>query len=242
MINLKHLYFKDEKIFVWAFMLSMAVHLMAAAGLSYSNLRLAPRPLKRLEVKYRVVQRSSAVQPTAPQAKNMDVQKVKKTSPHPPVRQPLPDSLIKEAKIKSQFEGVTKAFNKGIAQALPSSAKRNISVPIFESEKISNPRYLSFYSGIREKIRQRAHLYENNLELMNNSEFQEGEVYLTFVLMSDGSLKRIQLIEDKTSANAYLRRIGLSIIKESSPFSEFPQDLNYPELSFNMVISFEKKQ
>ena len=40
--------------------------------------------------------------------------------------------------------------------------------------KISNPRYLSFYSGIREKIRQRARLYENNLELMNNSEFQEG--------------------------------------------------------------------
>ena len=59
--------------------------------------------------------------------------------------------------------------------------------------------------------------------------------------MSDGSLKRIQLIEDKTSANAYLRRIGLSIIKVKS-FSEFPQDLNYPELSFNMVISFEKKQ
>ena len=59
------------------------------------------------------------------------------------------------------------------------------------------------------------------------------------MLSSDGSLKEIKIINNKTVANDYLRNVGLRSIKESSPFPAFPFDLKYPELSFNIVISFE---
>jgi len=31
----------------------------------------------------------------------------------------------------------------------------------------------------------------------------------------------------------------LRSIKDANPFPPFPKDLNYPELTFNVVISFE---
>ena len=110
---------------------------------------------------------------------------------------------------------------------------RRITVPAIKSEKISNPVYLNYDQIIRNKIKDRAY--------MNYSGIDIGEVYLTFVLASDGSLKQIKLIEEKTSANEYLKNIGLKSIQESTPFPSFPRDLKYPELSFNVLIKFEVK-
>ncbi|OGX25927.1 MAG: hypothetical protein A2787_08285 [Omnitrophica WOR_2 bacterium RIFCSPHIGHO2_01_FULL_48_9] len=241
MINFKHWDWKDEEIIYWALMISMAAHLLIVAGFSFSNHIVKPR-FKRTEIKYRMVQRSAAAQPPAPAKRNMDMQKVNKTQQKLAAKQVLPNSLLKDInKKKSQIDGVLKDSTKQYSQVIPASGKRSISVPLFESEKISNQRYLSYYSGIRAKILERAGFYENDIELMNNPEFQKGKVYLTFVLSSDGSLKQIQVIGDKTTANAYVQQIGLNIIKEASPFAAFPGNFNYPEISFNMEISFEKK-
>src|SRR3989338_2926719 len=109
--------------------------------------------------------------------------------------------------------------------------KKKVSVPILKSEKISNPIYLNYYQIVRTRIKERAYA--------NYSKSDAGEVYLTFVLLSDGSLKQIQLVEDRSSKNPYLRDISLKSIKEAAPFPSFPADLNYPELSFNVAISFE---
>ena len=113
-------------------------------------------------------------------------------------------------------------------------AERKITVPELKSEKINNPVYLDYYQIVRNRIKEQAY--------RNYSRTDAGEVYLTFVLASDGSLKQIKLIDEKTSAGAYLKDIGLKSIRESSPFPSFPHDLvAYPELSFNVVISFEVK-
>jgi len=102
-----------------------------------------------------------------------------------------------------------------------------------KSEKITNPKYINYHEVIRSKIKNRAYFY------VNDPQFESGEVYLTFVLNSDGHLSRIKIIDEKTRANSYLRSVGLRSIKESSPFPTFPSDLAYPELSFNVIISFE---
>ena len=76
----------------------------------------------------------------------------------------------------------------------------------------------------------------------NFSKVETGEVYMTFVVLSDGRLKQVQLIEEKTAAQDYLRQVSLKSVEECNPFPRFPPDLTYPELSFNVVISFELEE
>jgi TonB family protein len=84
---------------------------------------------------------------------------------------------------------------------------------------------------VREKIRRAAY--------QNYTRIETGEVYVSFIISNDGYLKEIKLIPEKSSPIPYLRETALKSIKEASPFPNFPKDLDYPQLSFNVVISFE---
>jgi TonB family protein len=115
------------------------------------------------------------------------------------------------------------------SQAL--AIKKKITLPVIESAKIDNPSYISYYQIVREKIRRSA--YQN---YMHN---ETGEVYVSFIISNDGLIKDVRLAEDKTSVNSYLKNIALKSIRDASPFPNFPKELDYPQLSFNIIISFE---
>jgi len=145
-------------------------------------------------------------------------------------------SIGRNIKDISKFTGKFKLNKKQSPKIKILDIERRVTVPLFKTDKITNPKYLSYNENVRQRIRQQAYSY------VDHPEFDAGEVYLTFVLISDGSLKQTKVIEDKTAANPYLRTIGLRSIKEANPFPPFPKDLNYPELTFNVVISFEVKE
>ena len=109
--------------------------------------------------------------------------------------------------------------------------KKKISLPPIEMSKINNPSYVSYYQLVREKIRRAAY--------QNYTRTETGEVYLAFVILKEGALKEVRLIEEKSSPNFYLREISKRSIKNASPFPAFPKELDYPQLSFNVIISFE---
>lgn len=109
--------------------------------------------------------------------------------------------------------------------------KKKITIPPIEINKINNPAYINYYQVVREKIRRAA--YHNYLRI------EIGEVYLSFVVSHDGLVKEMRLNEDKSSPNLYLHQTALNSIKDASPFPGFPKELDYPQLSFNVVISFE---
>jgi len=111
------------------------------------------------------------------------------------------------------------------------AAKKKITLPPVDLDKIDNPSYINYYQIVREKIRRAAY--------QNYTRAEVGEVYLSFLIFSDGSLKTVQLIEEKSSSSPYLKETALRSIKEASPFPNFPKELDYPQLSFNVVISFE---
>jgi len=111
------------------------------------------------------------------------------------------------------------------------SIRKKITLPPVDLDKINNPSYVSYYQIVREKIRRAAY--------QNYTHTDTGEVYVTFVISNDGYLKASRLVEEKTTAAAYLHDIALKSVKEASPFPNFPKELDYPELSFNVVISFE---
>jgi TonB family protein len=109
--------------------------------------------------------------------------------------------------------------------------KKRISLPAIEMAKIDNPSYISYYQIVREKIRRSA--YQNYVHS------ETGEVYISFIISNDGYILGVHLVEEKTSANDYLKNVALRSVKEASPFPNFPKELDYPQLSFNIIISFE---
>lgn len=111
------------------------------------------------------------------------------------------------------------------------AVKKKITMPAVDIDKINNPSYLSYYQIVREKVRRAAY--------QNYTHTDVGEVYLSFVVSRNGFLSDMRLVEEKSSASNYLRDIALRSIREASPFPDFPKDLDYPRLSFNVIISFE---
>lgn len=109
--------------------------------------------------------------------------------------------------------------------------KKVVQPKLDSQDKIKSPSYLNYYQAIREKIRY--HAYQNY------DQPEEGEVYLSFVILRNGSLKEVKIIDEKSSPSPYLKDIALKSMDESSPYTIFPKDLDYPELSFNVIISFQ---
>jgi len=109
--------------------------------------------------------------------------------------------------------------------------KKKITFPPVNMDKINNASYISYYQIVREKIRRAAY--------QNFTRTETGEVYLTFIVSNEGNMKETQLMEEKSSFSPYLRQTALRSIKEASPFPVFPKELDYPQLTFNVIISFE---
>lgn len=115
---------------------------------------------------------------------------------------------------------------------------KKVSMPELKPEFLSanadlpkNPVYLKYYQIIRDKIRRYAY-YNYNRQ-------QEGEAYLSFVIASDGTLKALKVIDNKSTPDDYLKAIAAKSIKDASPYPGIPKELDYPELSFNVIIAFE---
>ena len=108
---------------------------------------------------------------------------------------------------------------------------KKVTMPPVGLEKANNPSYISYYQLVREKIRRAA--YQNYIRT------EIGEVYLSFVIGRDGGLKDVRLVSDRSSSSKYLQEISLNSVGVAAPFPVFPKELDYPELSFNVEISFE---
>ncbi|MDP2943729.1 MAG: TonB family protein [Candidatus Omnitrophota bacterium] len=111
------------------------------------------------------------------------------------------------------------------------AVKKKIALTPLELNKITNPSYISYYQIVREKIRRCAY--------QNYTSQDTGEVYISFVIAADGNLTNAKVIDEKSTPNNYLKEIAIKSLQSASAFPAFPKDLDYPELTFNVIISFE---
>ena len=95
-----------------------------------------------------------------------------------------------------------------------------------------NPAYIGYYQFGRERIKRAA--YQQNY-----GGREEGEVTVSFVIASDGSLRQIRLVEEASCPSPYLREIAVSSVKEAAPFPKFPAELDYPQIPFTLTITFQ---
>jgi len=230
----------SNKLFYGGLIFSVLIHTAAVSYLSISKINALPKVSKPLEVTYQHTFKAQKISQNEASSQELELVKKKPlVKPNVKVLSKKHDifsSVGKNIRDISKFTRNLKLDRKQTPDITPLEMERKISVPMLKSEKITNPKYLSYNQTIRQKIRQRAYSYINHVD------FEAGNVYLTFIISSDGALKEIKVIEKRTSANDYLRKAGARSIKESSPFPAFPKDLEYPELTFNVVISFEVKE
>lgn len=109
--------------------------------------------------------------------------------------------------------------------------KKKITLPAIDMNKINNPVYINYYQIVREKIKRAAY--------SNYTSTETGEVTVSFVVSDNGYLKDMRMVEEKSNSSLYLREIAIRSIKDASPFPAFPRELDYPQLSFNLAITFE---
>jgi len=214
----------SDKSFRVALAISLITHATLFFKLPHINFLPSRRALKQIEVTY-IKEKSTQANIESYNQKLLQKASVstssKKTAPPPYIKK---DQLFKETKNIS----ISKPeFIKPEVIAV----KKKITLPRLEDEKITNPVYLNYYQILREKIKRAA--YQNYTHLVN------GEVYLSFIILSNGQLKDIRINEEKSTTHTYLKDIAQKNIFESTPFPDFPKELSYPELSFNVIISFE---
>ncbi len=220
---------------------SFAVHVVLITGSTFltRRVKLLKKPVRPIEVTYEAAKNEPRPQP---QIALKDVQLVNPKEPSAALPVDV-KVLSRKYDLFSSFQDDLKEVTKSISRVEvrdkePPGIKsfggeRKITVPLLQSEKITNPKYLSYTQTIRQRIKQRAYYYADN------PDFASGEVYLTFVLSSSGALEGVKVIREKTRSNAYVQNIGIRSIEESAPFPPFPPDLAFPELTFNVIISFE---
>ncbi len=127
-----------------------------------------------------------------------------------------------------------KAFERAPEKVKGLKVTKEVSIPILKSEKIDTPGYAMYTNIIRDRIRERAYV--------NFVKYAGGDVYLTFVVKSDGQLSDVQVLQNKSQASEALCSAGMDSIREAAPFPPFPKELNYPELTFNIQISFQLRE
>ncbi|MBF0619231.1 MAG: hypothetical protein HQL19_03580 [Candidatus Omnitrophica bacterium] len=146
--------------------------------------------------------------------------------PQPPAEMPM--------RSEPGFADTFKMFDRAPEKLKSGKVTKEVAMPILKSDKINTPSYVTYYQIVRQRIYDRA--------CTNYTKLSAGEVYITFIIKSDGALGEIKVIEEKTTANDFLRETGMKSVTEAGPFPPFPQDLNYPELTFNAQISFQFRE
>ena len=206
-----------------AFFISLTIHTIVICSSYWMKMPELKRARdKRVEISYR-----------PPNPKKLDI---KQHPVKPAQKLDLQNSLLSSndtigVKMSQEGQGL-----KGLTMyerkptQMRSGQASHITVTPITSEKMNNPVYTSYQDRIRESIKERVYANYNRLD--------RGNVYLTFIISSDGSLKDYQIIDEKTKASQNLRYISTKSLKEAR-FPPFLQGMTLPEYTFNIEIDYQ---
>lgn len=221
-----------ERNFQIALVLSLIAH--SVVLVNYHSLDFLPLPKKSLIMKITYIKNIPQLTEVKKQTLNKKFSALKLPQPSNSFEK---ESLLPPANKENLLSITRQNLPRSQAAVKPAvirpdiiPGKKKISLSRVESEKSHNQSYDTYYDFVREKIRRAAY--------QNYNRNETGEIYLAFIISSTGTLQDARIIEEKSSINNYLREVALRSIKDAAPFPSFPQELDYPQLSFNVIISF----
>jgi len=224
----------SNKVFLAALLFSVVLHGAILLQNPDFNLQFLPKDQAKKEVEVFYVKKAEPPK-ESPKSPSLKREQLLKLPPKISIdRSMAPPFIDKENMLKAShpIKPREQVFDKpALAKADILAIKKKISLPPIDTNKIKNPSYISYYQLVREKIKRAAY--------QNYTGTEEGEVTITFVISAEGALKDLRLVEEKSSQSSYLTEIALSSVRDASAFPGFPKELDYPQLSFNLAITFE---
>jgi len=222
---------------------------------SFSGINvLMPRklPMKQFEIKYKDIPRVQSKDPALIKRQTAEkyVKQIKSNMESERLlalaRKRMEDTrkLLQESKQISQVnkpvmskpvasKPEAKQEKKDVVPPAPNKGSgADIVIPPLPAGVEKMPAYLDYVQSVREKIKRIANSKYNRQRV-------SGDVLLNFVLHKDGYLSAVKIITERSSADLRLHDLAKQVIESASPFEAFPQDLEYKELSFSVVLSFE---
>ena len=214
-----------------SFRIAIIISLVIHGGLLFRppffNFLRSFKPLGEVEITYLKLKSQATIKVKDEDSKRIiELNKQKKYSKRLP-----PPFLIEKDSLFSKESSSYRRKRPDLTKPDIISVKKAIQLKATDIGKINNPTYLNYYQLVREKIRRCAY--------QNYTRSDTGQVYMTFVVLSNGSLGDLKLVTERSTANSYLKDVALRSIRRASPFPAFPKALNYPKLTFNVIISFE---
>lgn len=231
-----------EKPFLVSLLLSLLIHSLLILQLYFWEIarRMYLKP-KEIKIVYRRLENKKLPEQEVTKRLKSSPPELTKTSKRPPPyifeqvnlleAKEKPVSTINQRSdfLKPKFSKPS-LLGKGLLDK-PIPTRKKVTLPMVNLDKNVSPSYMGYYQLIREKIRRVAYQRYNRDEA--------GVVHISFSVSKDGMLQQIRLDEDSSVDSRYLKEIALASIKESAPFPAFPKDLDYSQLTFNVMISFE---
>lgn len=137
---------------------------------------------------------------------------------------------LKLAKENQNVARNFKMYERKPEQIRSMQSMRRVSVVPIKSEKINNPAYAAYNEMVRNRIEEKVYA--------NFSKMEGGVVYLTFIIVADGSLKASQIIQDKSNATQNLKDISMKSLQEAR-FPPFLKGMTLPEYTFNIEVQYQ---
>lgn len=227
----------SNNIFINALIISLAIHFAIFLKFAGLNLLSPEKKAKGIEITYvtKHKERFERIKKNNASGKKIDEflklsnKMITQRMPVPQYEEPSRD--IGMLRTKNSFKSID-IEKPAIAKPDIVAIKKKITLQPVEAGKINSPSYINYYQIVREKIRRAAY--------QNYSRADEGEAYLSFVITRFGLVSEIGLVEEKsTLKSAFLKEVAINSIRDAAPFPSFPKELDYPQLSFNIIISFE---
>lgn len=231
-----------EDTFKITLLASLLIHTAALSFLPYLKNISSEKEFTKLEITYKgLPQRLSSQKEygISKEILNTNPKKLPKTSlPFSPantnnkkIEQPIKFDL---SKLFTQKEAITIPKPQMLTQAQKS---KNIKLKDISKETPREPAYINYKNKIRGQIREKVYYYSEQCLFFDNP--RKGSIFVSFTINSNGILKELNILGEKSSNDELLKKIVLNAIKDASPFEEFPKELKYNERIINLEISFE---
>ncbi len=214
-----------DRIFWQALIVSLCGHLLLL--LPWANLRSQPtlKSFSEIEISY------FEIKPEPPE----EIKETRAVTTTKEDKEKMQEKVqVKESPGDEEKKEPLPEMRKAEKETPPALSKEEQMVARDFAVLSKEPAFLDYYRAIREKIKISANRHKPAF-------FNPGEVCVFFVLDNRGELRRLKIIDTRSSREPILRETSLTSVEDAAPFPPFPQGLKREQIAFNIIIAFEIK-
>ncbi|MBI3321874.1 MAG: TonB family protein [Candidatus Omnitrophica bacterium] len=214
----------SDWVFTVAFALSLGVHLILLSGQLFQIEWLrAPRLRQPPDIVYDT---------DVAQQDLRDLQERLARAKSETAASPAPPSLSERAHIRIP-ERPSLSAGQALTPITPDRSSSVVDLTNLVDAARGDPVLLTYFSALREQIQQTA-----NRQSWLSGDAASGLVYVAFELASNGAVKSVKVVSERSALSQTLQDVALRIVKISAPFPPFPPSMIEPSKTVVVPLEF----